>query len=62
MTENKGDDEVMFCYESSRNITFHGKDGSGYTKDEWRKMSESDQDEALREYLYDLVDVYVDNA
>ena len=53
-------DQVKFGYESPRNVSFQGKDDSGYTKAQWREMSEDERNQALQDYLNELVDVYVD--
>lgn len=58
MTHNDAD-EVEVRYESSRNITFRGTDTLGITWGDWRQMSRDEQDEALTEWLFDLVDVGV---
>lgn len=53
------DSPVEITYSSSRNITFHGTDEIGYTWGEWREMSEAERDEAVQEYVNELVEVYV---
>lgn len=62
MTKHADDEPVMFGYSSGHNITFNNKDGrdeSGYTWGEWRKMSDKDREDTLQEYLNELVDVFV---
>lgn len=59
MPKHDDHEEVEVRYESSRNITFRGKGGLGYTWGEWREMSRKEQDEAVTEWLYSLVDVSV---
>lgn len=56
---NDDNEPVIFGYGSSKNVTFSGSDESGYTKGEWREMSQKDRDDALQEWLNELVDVYV---
>lgn len=55
------DKPLYFTYESSRNVTFHGRDESGYTRGEWRGLSDEEKARALEEFLFELVDVYVDD-
>lgn len=51
---------VIFGMSSFRNISFdYRDDDSGYSQEEWSEMSEKEQDEALAEYLWENVDVYV---
>ena len=52
-------DEVMVRYEASSNITFHGERSIGITWGDWRGMSETDKNEALTDWLFDLVSVGV---
>lgn len=63
--EHSDDDQVFFLYASSRNITFQNEyspDESGYTWKEWNEMTDKEQEEALLEYLYELVEVWVDEG
>lgn len=55
-----GDQPVRFSYASSRNITFHGEDESGYTRAEWAEMTEAERGDALLDYVNGLVDVGAD--
>lgn len=56
------DDEVTVGYASSRNISFHGDgDFLGVTWGEWRKMSQKERDARLDEYVWDLVDVWIED-
>lgn len=63
MPRHADSDPVLVSYSSSRNISFR-KDGDeiGYTWGEWRGMSVKAKNEALAEYLYELVDVTVLDA
>jgi hypothetical protein len=62
MSEHADDDQVMVGYESSLNISFKGEgEELGYTWGQWRKMSEKARVDALTDYLWTLVDVYVEN-
>lgn len=46
MPKHADDDEVLVGYESSHNISFHGKDDElGITWGEWRKLSEEQRTE-----------------
>lgn len=56
------DEPVLFSYSSNWNISFdnrHSPDESGYTWGDWRKMSQASRDEAVQDYLNELVEVYV---
>lgn len=59
MSKHADHDEVEVEYSSSSNISFHGKDSLGITWGDWREMSEKDRDDAVNEWLYNLVDVNV---
>lgn len=62
MMKHNDDDEVTVSYSSSRNISFHGEGESiGITWGDWREMSEKQRNEELDEFLYDLVDISVDD-
>lgn len=52
------DEPVIFGYDSSRNVSFHDEDESGYTKGEWRRMTEDERSDALQEFLNEIVEVY----
>lgn len=57
-----GDDEdyVRFHYESSANVSFKGVIESGLTRAEWVALSEDEQNAAVEEALFDLVQIYVE--
>jgi hypothetical protein len=52
-------DPVVYGYASNKNISFHGKDGIGYTWGEWREMSKKEQDRELQDIVNELVDIYI---
>lgn len=52
------DDYVVVRYAAASNITFHGKDTLPYTKEEWSEMSDNEQNQALSEFLFNLVEIY----
>jgi len=55
------DDMVMVDYSSFTSISFHGTREVGYTWGEWRQMTDREQDDALAEFLFELVDVSVED-
>lgn len=60
--KNPDDKQVTVGYESSRNITFHDSGNElGYTWGEWRNLARKEQDEAIVQFLFELVDVYVED-
>ena len=62
MPKHADDDPVMVGYDSNRNITFnneHSRDELGYTWGEWRGMSDAERDGTLKDYLFELVEVFV---
>jgi hypothetical protein len=61
MRRNDDDAPVMLGYESSRNISFHGEEETGYTWGEWREMTTAERDEVIANVADELVDVYVQN-
>lgn len=50
---------IVISYSSSSNITFHGEIETEITRAEWREMSSEEQDELVKEYTCDLVDITV---
>lgn len=59
MPKPHDNDPVMVSYSAMSNISFRGEDELGYTWGEWRQMDKPAQDEAVSEFLFQLVDVYV---
>lgn len=56
-------DPVKVGYSSSRDAQFNSRNGAdelGYTWGEWRAMSRDQQADALTEYVFTLVDVWVE--
>lgn len=52
---------IKFGMASHRNISFHYVDDSGISEEEWAEMSEREQDEALRDYVDNNVQVWVED-
>jgi hypothetical protein len=63
MPKRADDDLVMVGYASSKNISFRSQQPEelGPTWGEWREMTEAQKDEAFSEYLFNLVDVWVED-
>jgi hypothetical protein len=62
MAKHDDDDPVMMGYGAFSNITFHHPEGgreSGYTWGDWREMSQESKDEAIQDFLNELVEVWV---
>lgn len=55
------DEMIMFKYASNHNITFEGEEESGYTREEWNELPQKAKDEAVEDFLWGLVDVWVDD-
>jgi hypothetical protein len=61
MPKHADDEPVTVSYSASSNIKFHGSgEELGYTWGEWRMLSRKEQDDALTEFLFALVDVSID--
>ncbi len=56
-----GNDNVKFGIASPRNVSFRHSDDSGYSKAEWSEMSERERDDALREWLFEQVEAWVED-
>lgn len=52
---------VFFKAGSSRNISFNEFDDSGYTEKEWGELTRSEQDTAVMEYVWEILDVATTN-
>lgn len=54
------DENVIFNYASSHNITFHGSDDSGFTIEEWNDMTPEQQNEAILGWMWssDLIEIW----
>lgn len=52
---------VFFRTSSSRNISFDEFDDSGYTEKEWGELTRSEQDAAVMEYVWEILDVATTN-
>jgi len=59
--EDIPDENMVFGYSSSQNISFHGHFDSGYTVEEWNQMSEEQQSKVAEEIFWDanLIDFWV---
>jgi hypothetical protein len=55
------EDKVRVGYSSASNITFRGSDTLPCTYEEWDEMTGPQQDQVLAEFLFGLVDVYVED-
>ncbi|BAL87345.1 hypothetical protein AMIS_21250 [Actinoplanes missouriensis 431] len=63
MPKHADSDPVKVGYSSSRDAQFNSRNGAdelGYTWGEWRAMSRDQQADALTEYVFTLVDVWVE--
>ena len=62
MPKHHDDDPVMVSYSASSNISFRSQrpEELGPTWGEWREMTKEQQDEIWSEYLFNLVDVWVE--
>jgi hypothetical protein len=52
----------MVGYDSPHNITFNNElspDELGYTWGQWRDMSDAERGDILRNYMFELVEVFV---
>lgn len=62
MPKHDDNDPVLVGYDSSRNVTFNGQhEELGYTWGDWREMTQKERDDTLEQYLWELVDVYVED-
>lgn len=57
----ESEDLVVVRYAAASNITFHGKDTLPYTREEWGEMTDDEQNAALAEFLFGLVEVYTED-
>jgi hypothetical protein len=58
-TRPDDDEPVIFGYAASCNISFRGQEDSGYTRGQWREMTEIERQEAYEEFLYDNLGVEI---
>lgn len=61
MPRHNDNDPVVVSYEASSNITFHGTDEIGFTWEEWRELTSKEREQEIDEYLYQLVDLYIED-
>jgi len=56
MPDEPADDEPMFFnYSSSVNISFQGREESGYTWGEWRAMNSQERDAAYEDFVWNTL-------
>ncbi len=62
MPKHADDEPVMVSYAASSNITFKSREPEelGPTWGEWREMNDKEKNEAFTDYLFNLVDVWVE--
>lgn len=58
--EDIPDENVIFNYASSRNISFHGAEDSGITLEEWRQLTLEEQTRELEDWLWgsEIVEIW----
>lgn len=52
-------DTVKLRYSSSKNISFHGELDLNISVEDWAEMSESEQNRAIDDVVYEIIDVSV---
>lgn len=59
--EDIPEENMVFNYNSSRNISFHGSFDSGYTIEEWNQMTEEQQSEVEMDLFWssDIVEFWI---
>lgn len=63
MSKHADDEEVLVSYASSRNVTMrsHQPEGLGLTWGEWRELSPEGRREAMQEYTYSLIEIWIED-
>lgn len=57
---SKDEEQVVFGYASSKNVTFRGKVDSGYTWAEWNDLDDRAKSEAMSDAANELVELWVE--
>lgn len=53
-------DTVILHYSASSNISFRGELDTGISKAEWAEMSDEEQNQAIEDEVFNLIDIWAE--